>query len=65
MIGLYAGLEKYSCDACGEIGERATHVLKHKDGSRMDLCRRCAESLKLTTKFQEGLKNGEVQLIER
>ena len=65
MVELYAGLEKYSCDACGELGTRATHLFKHKDGSKMDLCRRCAENLRCTAKFQEGLKNGEVELIGR
>ena len=63
MIQLFAGLEQYSCDACGALGSRPTFVFRHKDGSRLKICTCCAKALQQTEKFKNGVKAGEVELV--
>lgn len=63
QMQLFVGLEQYSCDACGALGERPTFVFKHKDGSRMKICTCCANTLRETQKFKDGVKAGEVELV--
>lgn len=62
MMKLFAGLEQYSCDACGALGSRPTFVFKHKDGSMLKICTPCADALRATEKFKNGVKAGEVTL---
>lgn len=61
---LYAGLVKYSCDMCGELGERATHRVIHKSGTKADICKGCHRKCLAHPKFNEGVKNGEIKVIE-
>jgi len=64
-VGLYAGLEKYSCDMCGEMGERPTHTVIHSNGAKVDICKCCHSKCIAFPKFNEGIKNGDIKLIRR
>jgi ribosome-binding protein aMBF1 (putative translation factor) len=61
MFGLYVGLEKFSCDMCGP-GPKPTKVIKHKDGSKAEICDICYGKCLAYPKFQEGLKSGEIKV---
>lgn len=63
-MGLYAGLVKYSCDMCGEMGEKPTHVVTHKDGTRADICRCCYNKCLAFPKFNEGIKSGDIKVTK-
>lgn len=63
--GLYVGLEKYSCDMCGKLGERPKATIKHEDGSKADVCGCCLEKSKAYPKFQQGIKDGVIEIIMR
>jgi len=52
-IGLYVGLEKYSCDMCGNMGSKPEYVVVHKDGTRADICKCCYNKCLAYPKFQE------------
>ena len=62
---LYAGLEKYSCDMCGKLGEKPTHTVIHKDGERADICSSCYAKCIKFPKFNEGIKSGAIKLVNR
>ena len=64
-IQLYAGLEKYSCDMCGHLGSKPKYAVIHKDGTRVDICQVCRDKCLAYPKFQEGVKAGEIKVIER
>ena len=63
-FGLYAGLEKYSCDMCGP-GPRPTHTVTHQDNSKVDICSVCYGKCLAHPKFQEGVKEGVIKVSER
>ena len=63
-IGLYVGLEKYSCDMCGHMGSKPEYAVVHKDGNRADICRCCYDKCLAYPKFQEGIKSGEIKVIK-
>ena len=64
MVTLYAGLEKYSCDMCGP-GPRPSKTVIHRDGSKADICLICYGKCLAFPKFQEGIKLGEIRVVDR
>lgn len=61
---LYAGLEKYSCDMCGSMGEKPQKTVRHKDGSKADICGKCYSKCLVFPKFQQGLKDGDITVSD-
>ena len=63
-FGLYIGLEKYSCDMCSP-GPKPTHTVIHQDSSKVDICPTCYRKCLDHPKFQEGIKDRTIKVIER
>ena len=61
---VYAGLEKVSCDMCGNL-VKPTHTVIHQDGSKVDICPICYGKCLAYPKFQEGIKAGTISVRER
>lgn len=63
-IEVYAGLEKMSCDMCGNL-VRPEYTVKHKDGSKADICSICYGRCLAYPKFQQGLEQGTITVEGR
>ena len=64
-LELYVGLEKFSCDLCGP-GPRPTRTVVHVEtGEKADICDVCYEKNLTYSKFAEGVKSGEIKVMER
>ena len=61
---VYAGLYKVSCDMCGGV-EGWDYVVKHKDGSRAEICSVCYGRCLAHPKFQDGLKSGDISVVRK
>ena len=64
MKGVYAGLQKVSCDMCQRLVV-PTHTVKHKDGSRVDICGECYDKCLTYPKFQTGVLFGKIVVRRR
>lgn len=62
---LYAGLEKYSCDMCGKLGERPTHTVIHKEGHKADICTECYIKCINFPKFKKGIADKNIKVVKR
>ena len=61
---VYAGLYKLSCDMCSRC-EGWDYIIKHKDGSRAEICAVCYGKCTMHPPFQQGIANKEIQVIPR
>ena len=60
-MALYAGVWKFSCDMCGQIGERPKMTVIHvADKSKVDICSHCYERCLNYPKFLSGVKEGKI-----
>ena len=63
---LYAGLEKYSCDMCGKLGEKPTHTVLHiASKTQADICKTCYHKCMKHQKFLDGIESKHIKLITR
>lgn len=63
MVVVYAGLHKMSCDMCGELS-KPKHIVIHKDRSKADICSICYGKCLAYPKFNEGIKAGDIKVID-
>ncbi len=58
---VYAGLHKVSCDMCGDL-VRPDYIVKHKDGSKADICSTCYGKCLAHSKFNTGIESGDIKV---
>lgn len=58
---VYAGLYKVSCDMCGNLG-RPEYIVKHKNGSKVDICAVCYGKCLSYPKFNNGVESKQIEV---
>ena len=62
-MAVYAGLHKVSCDMCGDL-RTPTKIVKHKDGSKADICDICYGKCLTYPKFNEGIATKDIEVLD-
>ena len=56
---VYAGLHKVSCDMCHDLVQ-PTRIIKHRDGSKVDICDVCYGKCLAYPKFNKGIRDKDI-----
>ena len=63
-IELYVGLEKFSCDMCGDLSRPEYRVKLVGTTTKTDICEKCYSKSVDHEPFKKGIKDKKIEVIK-